>query len=64
MIQVTPAHGPRLVLQEPRGEGDQFFWDFRVPDAANYYIESVVASVTADPAVDGTFTDDVTGLPG
>jgi hypothetical protein len=33
-----------------------------VPDAANYYIESVLQTIS-DPAVDGTFTDDVTGLP-
>lgn len=50
---------PRL---QPGGPGDQFFWDFRVPDAANYYITSVVSTLT-DPSVDGTFTDDVTGFP-
>ena len=31
-------------------------------DAASYYVASVVGSV-AEAAVDGTFTDDVTGLP-
>ena len=31
-------------------------------DAASYYVASVVGSV-ADAAVDGTFTDDVTGVP-
>jgi len=36
--------------------------DFRNVDAAAYFVSSVAASV-ADPAVDGTFTDDVTGVP-
>ncbi len=40
----------------------QFFWDYRVPEATDYYISSV-ASTLSDPAVDGTFTDDVTGFP-
>ena len=42
--------------------GDQYFWDHRNVDAASYYVASVVGSV-AEAAVDGTFTDDVTGLP-
>ncbi len=41
---------------------DQFFWDYTNPEAADYFISSVVASLS-DPAVDGTFTDDVGGLP-
>ena len=36
--------------------------DFTNPAAANYFVTSVVASLS-DPAVDGTFTDDVGGLP-
>lgn len=50
------------IYNEPRMEGDQFFWNYTNPDAANYFIDSVVASLS-DPAVDGTFTDDVTGVP-
>lgn len=42
--------------------GDQYFWDYRVDAASEYYVSSVLESVS-DPAVDGTFTDDVTGLP-
>ena len=42
--------------------GDQFFWDFTNPAAAEYFVASVVESVMY-PEVDGTFTDDVTGLP-
>ena len=38
--------------------GDQYFWDFRNQEAADYYISSVLASI-AVPEVDGTFTDDV-----
>jgi len=57
-------HGviPGTVYNEAREEGDQYFWDFRNVDAAAYFVSSVAASV-ADPAVDGTFTDDVTGVP-
>jgi hypothetical protein len=40
----------------------QFFWDFRLPEVREYYIQSVLSTLT-DPAVDGTFTDDVTGFP-
>lgn len=36
--------------------------DFRNPAASDYYISSVLETVS-DPAVDGSFTDDVTGLP-
>jgi hypothetical protein len=58
------GHGNKngTIYNEPRGEGDQYFWDFRVPEAAQYYVDSIV-QVLNDPAVDGTFTDDVTGLP-
>ena len=33
-------------------------WDYRVPAAADYVVQSIVASVS-DPAVDGTYTDDI-----
>ena len=42
--------------------GDQFFWDYRVPDAAQYYVMSILGTLS-DPAVDGTFTDDLDGFP-
>ena len=53
------------IYNEPNtvpGFGDQYFWDFRVPAAANYFVSSILASV-ADPAVDGTFQDDPSGVP-
>lgn len=63
-LQYTDGAGHKngTIYNEPGGPGDQFFWDFRVPAAADYYVSSVLG-VIADPAVDGTFTDDVTGLP-
>jgi len=36
--------------------------DYTNPDATQYFISSVLASLD-DPAVDGTFTDDVDGVP-
>jgi hypothetical protein len=39
-----------------------FFPDYRNPDASLYFITSILSTLT-DPAVDGTFTDDVTGVP-
>ncbi len=50
------------IYNEARSEGDQYFWNFSNPDAAAYYVSSVVSTLS-DPAVSGTFTDDVTGLP-
>jgi len=50
------------IYNTARAEGDQFYWNFSNPAAAEYFINSVVASVS-DTAVDGTFTDDVSGLP-
>lgn len=40
----------------------QAFWDFRVDAAATYFVSSVLAAI-ASPAVDGTYADDVTGVP-
>lgn len=40
----------------------QAFWDFRVEDAARYFVSSVLATM-ASPAVDGTYDDDVVGIP-
>jgi hypothetical protein len=42
--------------------GDQFFIDFRNTSAAAWFIESVLAAVS-ESVVDGTFADDVTGVP-
>ena len=50
------------IYNEPGGPGDQFFWDFRLPEVADYFVSSVMSTV-ADPAVDGTFSDDVVGFP-
>merc|ERR1711865_736223 len=63
-LQYTDGKGNKngTIYQEDIAWGDQFFWDFTNPKAADYFISSVVASLD-DPAVDGTFTDDVGGLP-
>ena len=37
---------------------DQYLWDYRVPAAADYVVSSIVKSLS-DPAVDGTYTDDI-----
>jgi hypothetical protein len=50
------------IYNEPGGPGDQFFFDMREPAAADWYIDSALA-LTADPAVDGIFTDDLEGFP-
>ena len=56
------ASGNGTIYNEARNEGDQFFWNYLNPEAASYFVSSVTASI-ADDAVDGTFTDDVDGLP-
>ena len=63
-LQYTDGKGNKngTVYNERQEPGDQFFWDFREPDTASYCISSVLAT-TNNPNVDGTFTDDVTGLP-
>jgi len=62
-LQFTDGQGNKngTIYNEPGGPGDQFFWDFRVPAAAEYFIDSVLSTLT-DPAIDGTFTDDVVGF--
>lgn len=40
----------------------QAFWDFRVAAASAYFVSSVLDSISS-PAVDGTYSDDVTGVP-
>ena len=63
-LQYTDGKGNKngTIYQEDRAEGDQFFWDFTSTAAADYFLASVLASAS-HPAVDGTFTDDVTGAP-
>jgi len=42
--------------------GDQYFWDYTNTSAIAYYISSVLESI-AGAETDGTFTDDVMGIP-
>lgn len=65
-LQYTDAQGRKTghIYNEPLGDvgtGDQYFWDFRNPDASDYYVSSIIRSLGDD--LDGTFTDDVSGLP-
>jgi hypothetical protein len=47
----------------PHGGFDaQGFWDFRVADAADYFVSSILATLDS-PFVDGSYADDVTGIP-
>jgi hypothetical protein len=63
-LRYTDGQGNKIgaIYNEPISFGDQFFWDFTNASAAQYFITSVV-NVLSDPAVDGTFTDDVDGVP-
>ena len=63
-LQYTDGKGQKLgkIYNEPITQGDQFFWDYRNPAVRAYVITSIL-EVLQDPMVDGTFTDDVTGLP-
>ena len=63
-VQYTGPGGEKngTIYNEPGGPGDQFFWDFRVAEAADYYIDSVLQR-TANVSVDGVFTDDIDGFP-
>jgi len=63
-LQYTDGRGRKngTIYNEPFGPGDQYFWDFRNLSAANYYVSALLHTVR-DQAVDGTFTDDVTGFP-
>lgn len=64
-LQYTDGKGVKngTIYNEPGGPGDQYFWDFRNSSAASYYVSSVMSTLTSSAAVDGTFTDDVTGFP-
>ena len=41
----------------------QAFWDYREPAVGAYFVSSVLATMSS-AAVDGTFSDDATGVPG
>ena len=56
------SHKNGTIYNEPGGPGDQYFWDYRLPAVRDYYVKSVLSTLV-DDAVDGTFTDDVTGWP-
>ena len=40
----------------------QAFWDFRHPEATAYFVQSIAKAVASE-AIDGSFADDVDGLP-
>ena len=63
-LRYTDGLGNKIgkIYNEPISFGDQFFFDYTNRSAAEYFITSVL-SVLSDPAVDGTFTDDVDGVP-
>lgn len=56
------ATGTSAATAPPPRLQDQYFWNYSNPDAASYYISSVLASINY-PETDGSFTDDVTGIP-
>jgi len=70
MYPGEPAYNAALFLQWPNGSiynerqepGDQFFWNYTRAETKAYYRDSVMASI-AYPEVEGTFTDDVSGIP-
>ena len=51
--ETSRAHG---------GYEAQAFWDFRNTTASSYFVKSVLAALSS-PYVDGTFADDVDGVP-
>lgn len=55
-------NGNGSIYNEPGGPGDQYFFDFRNKDAADWYIETAL-KLTSSPYVDGIFTDDYEGFP-
>ena len=63
-IQYTDGRGNKngTIYNEPGGPGDQYFWDYRLPEVKTYYVKSVMSTLAYDE-VDGTFSDDVTGWP-
>jgi len=54
---------PGTVLSLPNTYGDQLFWNHTNTRAQLVFIQALLAVVTADDSLDGSFTDDVDGLP-
>ena len=54
---------PGTVLHLPNPYGDQLLWNFTNTRAQLVFIQALLAVVTAGPEFDGSFTDDVDGLP-
>jgi hypothetical protein len=63
-LQYTDGIGNKngTIYNEPIEFGSQYFWDFTIAEAAAFFINAVLAPLN-DPAVDGSFSDDVTGVP-
>jgi hypothetical protein len=65
-LQYLPGNPGKVpagtVANDHRAQGDQYFFNFTVLGAQRFYIDETLASL-ASPAVDGTFTDDIDGLP-
>lgn len=55
-------NGNGSIYNEQGGPGDQYFFDFRNKDAAQWYIDTAL-KLTNSPYVDGIFTDDFEGFP-
>ena len=66
-LQFQPGNpsgtAPGTVLNLPIAYGDQLFWNHTNVRAQLAFVQSLLAVVTAGPEVDGSFTDDVDGLP-
>jgi hypothetical protein len=56
------SRATRVLTTAPSPLSPQFFWNYSLPETKTYYRDSVLASI-AYPEVDGTFTDDVSGIP-
>ena len=68
------SYDPTLFLHRPSGPaagtiynerntpGDQYFWNYTLDKTKAFFRDSVMASI-AYPEVDGTFADDVNGIP-
>jgi len=55
---------PGTIFNNHRSEGDQYFIDWRNPQASAYFVSSILSVVLSNSAaVDGTHTDDREGLP-
>lgn len=56
------VNGDGGIYNEPGGPGDQYFFDFRNPAVADWYIATALRLCDND-YVDGIFTDDLEGFP-